>query len=176
MKTAQELAKELSVTVQTIRNESQRQKTKLVPKSEGRGYCFSDEDAEKIRQAIRKRKVDSERARLNNISAREVESLRKKVQTVDEEIEKRETRIKELEQTMDARIKELEQLIAVRDETIKNCQEQILQLTQSLANVTESLKASQVLHMGTMKQIEKHGRKWWQFWKARTDETTEEQN
>lgn len=165
MQTAQELAKELSVTVQTIRNESHRQKTKLIPKEEGRGFCFSDEDAEKIRQAIRKRKVDAERVRTNNISAREVDELRKKVQTVDEEIEKRDTRIKELEQ-----------LVAARDETIESYQAQILNLTQSLANVTESLKASQVLHMGTMKQIEKQSRKWWQFWKSRTDETTEEPN
>lgn len=55
-----------------------------------------------------------------------------------------------------------------KDRQIAAQQEQIAQLTAALENTTESLKAAQALHAGTLQKqlaLGDGSRKWWQFWK-----------
>lgn len=178
MTTAQDLAKELDVTVQTIRNESHRQNVKMLPKPEGRGYYFSEESAELIRAAIRDRQQTLEHIRKekeNYVSFKEVQRLREQLREKDEEIETRKREISHLNE----KIQLLEEKTVAMEKTLTDYRQQVSNLAKTLENTSETLKAAQVLHMGTMKQIEKQDRKWWQFWKARTDkteETTEEPN
>ena len=51
-------------------------------------------------------------------------------------------------------IETLQKQLAIKDKQIEALTEQVGQLTSALTSTTESLKASQVLHAGTMQQLE----------------------
>lgn len=160
MKTVQELAKAFEVSDQTIRNEIKRQKIKCLRNADysgGVGFCVLDEDAALIERAIKERREQKPKS---NLKQKAEETKKQNIKDLVLQLEQKQKHIDDLETKLAAKDDQIALII-------KEYTEQIKVLTASLENITENLKAAQILHAETIQnRIEQHNdRKWWQFWK-----------
>ena len=161
MKTIPQLAKELQVTPQTIRNEIERQS---ISKSKAKGsncFCVCDEDADRIKSAILERREKQSKSKAM-AKTKQNDTLLLRLQ---EEIEEKNRLLKLKDEQID-------RLTATVQEQASN----VTSLTIALENTTASLKASQLLHAGTLQERLEDTRqeeptppekvkRWWEFWK-----------
>lgn len=181
MVSVKDLAESLSVTRQTVRNEMRRQGISPTESRDDHGRpCFmlEEEQAEKISAVIRKRQEIREEEKPS-----ELERLKKEKATLEasheylaeryaEAVEKTKELEVELEQ-LRSQLKAKEDLLAAKDALISAKDDQIrkeeehrVELARTMDNLSESLKAAQVLAAGSQQRIEQHNdKKWWQFWK-----------
>lgn len=197
MVSVKDLADSLNVTRQTIRNEMRRQMIQPTENRDSHGRpCFmiEDEAAEKISAVIRKRQEIREEDRPSELEqlrkekaalANNQEYLAGRYAEAAEKVKEQESEIERLRLQISAKddlLKAKEELLAAKEEQIQNEQEHAESLLRMANNLTESLKASQVLAAGYQKQIEQltatqekqseeagsdheKQKKWWQFWK-----------
>lgn len=197
MVSVKDLAESLSVTRQTVRNEMRRQGISPTESRDDHGRpCFmlEEEQAEKIsavirkRQEIREEEKPSELERLKKekaaleasneyLAERYAENV-DKTKSLEAEIEHLRVLLSGKEELLAAK----EELIAAKEEQIRKEEEHVSELARTMENLSESLKASQVLAAGYQKRIEQltaprqteqpngdpeqgSAKKWWQFWK-----------
>ena len=181
MVSVKDLAERLNVTRQTIRNEMRRQGITPTENRDTHGRpCFmlGEEAAEQIAAVIRKRQEIREEERPSELELlrKERSTLAANADLLSEKFTEAEARIKELE----AELKEIrlqlstkedllaakEDLMSAKDEQIRKTEEHSADLVRAMDNLSESLKAAQVLAAGYQQRIEQHNeKKWWQFWK-----------
>lgn len=139
MKTAKELAKALGVSTQTVRNEATNQN--IVSTRQGKFFYFVDDDAERIKEAILERQNDKEtkkRGERSNQQSDYIALLLKEIASKDKQIE-----------LLQGEKAALSQQLTTAQETLKD--------------VTESLKAAQVIAQTATLRIAQHDeRSWWQ--------------
>lgn len=161
MRTIKELADELNVSPQTVRNEYRKQNENKIENKRGKEICLSDEAAERIKSAILERHENKSKTKEDTF-----------VLFLQSEIDVKNQQISALEKQIEA-----------MQGQVSGLQEQTKILTAALENVTESLRAAQALHAGTMQEhIEERQqeqperiaepesgsqtkRRWWKFWK-----------
>lgn len=102
MRTSKELAKELGVSAQTIRNEANNQD--IVPTRQGKFFYFVDDDAERIRAAILERRTDKETSKKEQ-STKQTNDFVKALQM---ELKDKNDRIEKLENEKAFLMKQLE--------------------------------------------------------------------
>ena len=141
MQTVKEVAAELGVTPQTIRNVIAKQN--ILPKQGKTKHAFllSEDDVTLIKSALSEKSEN-----------------KRKTKTTQKQ-NKNDTLLLLLQNELEAKNKQSEML-----------QEENARLTDTLAKTAESLQAAQALHAATVKgQIEQKEdpakRKWWKFWK-----------
>lgn len=153
MKSVKELAAELGVTPQTIRNAIAKQNITPLQSKKGKGFLLSDSDAELIKSYFS-----------------------------ESNKEERKTNFAKQQNEEDALVLLLRRELDFKNKQIEALQEENAKLTDSLAKTTESLQAAQALHGATVKQLlemknqdgaavpdaadgKTNNKKWWQFWK-----------
>ena len=138
MKSAAQIAKELNVTPQTVRNKAKQM-----------GVCFAkgkqnfviDEETEtRIKSALSASVKAKAKAKGKQKESKNESKNNAFVLLLQEQIARQNGRIEELERQ--------------REEQEKRHAEQIAALTAALQNITASLNAAQALHAGTLQSIE----------------------
>lgn len=163
--TVKDLAHDLHVTRQTVRNEMKRQGIEPVTEKDANGRQFfsvDEEAAEKISEGIRKR---------NEIRPDTKEPERRRLEKDKEDLAARCAALEKENEDLRNQLAQTEVSLAAKDETIRRQDEQLRKeeersadLMRMMENLSESLKAAQVIAAG--RQIEQHNdKKWWQFWK-----------
>ena len=136
MKTVKDLAKELGVSDQTIRNEAQNQNLKTT--KQGIAFVFGDDEAASIAEAITERKEAAGKSKQNSKPKQKDELLL----ILEKELESKNKQIEVLQE-------QNSQLVSA-----------LADATASL-KAAQALHAGTM-----QQSIEKHDdKKWWQFWK-----------
>ena len=138
MKTIAEIAEELGVTPQTIRNEIERQSLRSFCQKSGRSFCIDEEGERRIKSAIVDRKQNKSKTKFGVVDA-------KPLQNDD-------TLLLLLREELTAKNAQIEELQRQRREQEERHAREIAALTAALENVSASLKAAQALHAGTLQE------------------------
>ena len=138
MKTIAEIAEELGVTPQTIRNEIERQSLRNFCQKSGRSFCIDEEGERRIKSAIVDRKQNKSKTKFGVVDA-------KPLQNDD-------TLLLLLREELTAKNAQIEELQRQRREQEERHAREIAALTAALENVSASLKAAQALHAGTLQE------------------------
>lgn len=155
MQTVKQIAAELGVTSQTVRNAIAKANVAKVQSKNNRAFLLSDEDAAIVKSAI-----------------------------LEKPKEPRKTKNASETNKSDALFLLLQNEIEAKNKQIALLQEENARLIDALAKTTESLQAAQALHAATVKgQIEqkqpepdhsepeeqaddkRNVKRWWQFWR-----------
>lgn len=138
MKTIAQIAEELGVTPQTIRNEIERQSLRSFCQKSGRSFCIDEEGERRIKSAIVDRKQNKSKTKFGVVDA-------KPLQNDD-------TLLLLLREELTAKNAQIEELQRQRREQEERHAREIAALTAALENVSASLKAAQALHAGTLQE------------------------
>lgn len=139
MKTVKDLANELGVSDQTIRNEAKNQN--ITQTKKGKYYYFGDDDAERIITAISSR-TSSKRFDKKTQNSNQTNDF---VKLLEKELEAKNAQIERLEKDKAFLMKQLEDS------------------AEALKAVQESLRAAQVIAQTATLRIPQHDeRSWWQ--------------
>ena len=150
MKTSKELAEELGVVTQTIRNEANNQG--IEPTKQGKYFYFADDDAASIKAEILGRRTDKETNKREQNKRKTDKQQSNHVFALQKEIRDKDKQIETLQNEKAFLMKQL----ADATESLKAAHE-------SLNNITESLKAAQVTAQTATLRIAQHDeRSWWQ--------------
>lgn len=159
VKTIKQLAEELNVTPQAVRDEVRRQgiqTNKADDKVNGKAkqsITLLDDDADRIIKAFLERR-DAKQSKKNDDAKQSEKTLFAALQS---QIEEKNRQIEELKEENRKLLDALETAQALARDA-----QEIATRAQGMA------QAAQALHAGTMHQIEQHNdRRWWQFWKKK---------
>lgn len=156
MKTVKEIAGELHVTPQAVRNEIAKQsiKTNKLTHGNGRALCVSDSDADAIKQAF-SRRSDSKKQTKQSIEANKAKSKNDELALLSE-AEKKALQNDMMKQQIDFltdQIKAKDEQIRAKDEQIRALGER-LEAAQEIARTAQEMaKTAQALHAGTLQKI-----------------------
>lgn len=139
MKTIAQIAEELGVTPQTIRNEIERQSLRSFCQKSGRSFCIDEEGERRIKSAIVDRKQNKSKTKFGVDFAK---PLQKEEGTL----------LLVLREELAAKNAQIEELQRQRSEQEERHAREIAALTAALENVSASLKAAQALHAGTLQE------------------------
>ena len=138
MKTIAEIAEELGVTPQTIRNEIERQSLRSFCQKSGRSFCIDEEGERRIKSAIVDRKQNKSKTKFGVVDAKPLQNDDALLLLLREELTAKNAQIEELQRQ--------------RSEQEERHAREIAALTAALENVSASLKAAQALHAGTLQE------------------------
>ena len=138
MKTIAQIAEELGVTPQTIRNEIERQSLRNFCQKSGRSFCIDEEGERRIKSAIVDRKQNKSKTKFGVVDAKH--------------LQKDDTLLLLLREELTAKNAQIEELQRQRREQEERHAREIAALTAALENVSASLKAAQALHAGTLQE------------------------
>lgn len=138
MKTIAQIAEELGVTPQTIRNEIERQSLRSFCQKSGRNFCIDEEGERRIKSAIVDRKQNKSKTKFGVVDAKPLQNDDALLLLLREELTAKNAQIEELQRQR-------------REQEERHARE-IAALTAALENVSASLKAAQALHAGTLQE------------------------
>lgn len=143
MKTIREIAEELGVSKQTVRNEVYRQGLRKGLQETAKGFAVDDEQEALIVSAIKARQTAKVSQPLPQTLPQKEEvtfavDLQKELDAKNSQIAAQQAQIERLQQE--------------NAELIKNHAATVAELTAALENVSASLKAAQALHAGTIRE------------------------
>lgn len=138
MKTIAQIAEELGVTPQTIRNEIERQSLRSFCQKSGRSFCIDEEGERRIKSAIVDRKQNKSKTKFGVVDAKPLQNDDALLLLLREELTAKNAQIEELQRQ--------------RSEQEERHAREIAALTAALENVSASLKAAQALHAGTLQE------------------------
>lgn len=138
MKTIAQIAEEMGVTPQTIRNEIERQSLRSFCQKSGRSFCIDEEGERRIKSAIVDRKQNKSKTKFGVVDAKPLQNDDTLLLLLHEELTAKNAQIEELQRQR-------------REQEERHARE-IAALTAALENVSASLKAAQALHAGTLQE------------------------
>lgn len=182
MKTIRELSEELHVSKQSVWNEIDRQGLRSKLSKDGQTVKVDGEAEELIKSAFQKRQTVKRQETVRQVDGKVADKLPSSGQ-VDLTVDWQRLMVAKDEQIASLS-RQNELLLAQIDKLSSEHQKTVSELTAALENVTQSLKASQALHAGTIAgQLEtkeeplpasapepmqteetRSRRPWWKFW------------